>query len=128
MAPFSTKPAVLAPFVAKQIKRGVLGRLEKSRVPLIASIRDEAKFGQRTTFDIPQARLVLMNARIALVQGQYSRVVTTYNLIGAIGLASRLKRSSSKLPITRRAERNCPWGAWLRDSARSRSPDLPIRV
>ncbi len=54
----------------------------------LAGIREEAKFGQRTTFDILQAQLVLVNARIALVQGQYSRVVTTYNLLGAIGRLS----------------------------------------
>ncbi len=54
----------------------------------LAGIREEAKFGQRTTFDILNAQLVLVNARIALVTGQHSRVLTTYNLLGAIGRLS----------------------------------------
>jgi outer membrane protein len=54
----------------------------------LAGIREEAKFGQRTTFDILNAQLVLVNARIAMVTGQYSRVVSTYNLLAAIGRLS----------------------------------------
>jgi outer membrane protein len=54
----------------------------------LAGIREEAKFGQRTTFDILNAQLVLVNARIALVGGQYQRVVTTYNLLAAMGRLS----------------------------------------
>ncbi|MGA8169362.1 MAG: TolC family outer membrane protein [Methylocystis sp.] len=51
----------------------------------LAGIREEAKFGQRTTFEILQGQLVLVNARTALVTGQYSRVISTYNLLAAIG-------------------------------------------
>ena len=54
----------------------------------LAGIREEAKFGQRTTFDILQAQLVLVNARVALVTGQHSRVVSTYNLLAAVGRLS----------------------------------------
>ena len=46
--------------------------------------------------------------------------------IGALALSGTTRGGA----ITRRAERDRPWGAcaWPLDSARSRSPDLPIRV
>ena len=51
----------------------------------LAGIREEAKFGARTTWDILNAQLMLVNARIALVTGQRDRVISTYNLLAAIG-------------------------------------------
>ena len=54
----------------------------------LEGIREEAKFGLRTTWDILNAQLTLVNARIALVIGQRERVVTTYNTLAAIGQLS----------------------------------------
>jgi outer membrane protein len=51
----------------------------------LAGVREEAKYGARTTWDILNAQLTLVNARIALVTGQRDRVISTYNLLGAIG-------------------------------------------
>lgn len=54
----------------------------------LSGIREEAKFGQRTTWDILNAQLTLVNARIALVIGQRDRIMTTYNTLAAIGQLS----------------------------------------
>jgi outer membrane protein len=54
----------------------------------LAGIREEAKYGARTTWDILNAQLTLVNARIAMVIGQRERIVTTYNLLGTIGRLS----------------------------------------
>jgi outer membrane protein len=54
----------------------------------LAGIREEAKYGARTTWDILNAQLILVNARVALVTGQRERVVSTYNLLGTMGRLS----------------------------------------
>ncbi len=54
----------------------------------LAGIREEAKFGQRTSWDILNAQLTLVNARIAFVMGQRDRVMSTYNLLAATGQLS----------------------------------------
>jgi outer membrane protein len=54
----------------------------------LAGIREEAKYGSRTTWDILNAQATLVNARVALVTGQRERVITTYNLLNAIGRLS----------------------------------------
>jgi outer membrane protein len=54
----------------------------------LAGVREEAKYGARTTWDILNWQLTLVNARIALVSGQRERVVSTFNLLGAIGSLS----------------------------------------
>jgi outer membrane protein len=48
-------------------------------------IREEARVGQRTTFDILVAQQNLVNARTALVTAQHDRVVASYNLLAAVG-------------------------------------------
>jgi outer membrane protein len=54
----------------------------------LAGVREEAKYGARTTWDILNAQLQLVNARIGLVTGQRERIITTYNLLGVIGRLS----------------------------------------
>jgi outer membrane protein len=51
----------------------------------LAGIREELKYGQRTTWEILNAQLTLVNARIYYVVGQTQRVVSTFGLLAAIG-------------------------------------------
>lgn len=51
----------------------------------LAGIREEAKVGQRTTFDVLTAQQTLLNARVSLVTAQRDRVVASYTVMGAIG-------------------------------------------
>jgi outer membrane protein len=48
-------------------------------------IREEARVGQRTTFDILVAQQNLVNARTALVAAQHDRIVASYTLLAAVG-------------------------------------------
>ena len=48
-------------------------------------IREEARVGQRTTYDILVAQQTLVNARTALVTAQHDRVVASDTLLGAAG-------------------------------------------
>jgi outer membrane protein len=51
----------------------------------LAGIREEAKVGQRTTFDVLTAQQTLLNARVSLVTAQRDRVVASYNVMASIG-------------------------------------------
>jgi outer membrane protein len=51
-------------------------------------VREEAKVGQRTTLDVLNAEQALLNARVELVSAQHDRVVTSYNVLAAIGRLS----------------------------------------
>jgi outer membrane protein len=51
-------------------------------------IREEARVGQRTTFDVLTAQQTLVNARVALVTAQHDRVVASYTLLAAVGRLS----------------------------------------
>ncbi len=51
-------------------------------------VREEAKVGQRTTFDILQQQQILLNARVTLVTAERDRVVASYAVMGAIGRLS----------------------------------------
>ncbi len=55
-------------------------------------IREEAKVGQRTTFDVLTAQQTLLNTRVVLVTAQRDRVVASYAVLAAMGhlSASRL--------------------------------------
>jgi len=55
-------------------------------------IREEAKVGQRTTFDVLTAQQTLLNTRVVLVTAQRDRVVASYAVLAAMGYlsASRL--------------------------------------
>ncbi len=48
-------------------------------------VREEAKVGQRTTLDVLNAQLALLNARVNLVIAQRDRVVASYAALAAIG-------------------------------------------
>jgi outer membrane protein len=48
-------------------------------------IREEARVGQRTTFDVLTAQQTLVNARVAVVTAQHDRVVASYTLLSAVG-------------------------------------------
>lgn len=54
----------------------------------LSGIRQEARVGQRTTFDILTAQQNLVNARLALVVAQHDRVVASYDLLGSTGRLS----------------------------------------
>jgi outer membrane protein len=54
----------------------------------VNGIREEAKAGQRTTFDVLVAQQTLVSARVALVTAQHDRVVASYAVLNAIGRLS----------------------------------------
>jgi outer membrane protein len=54
----------------------------------LAGIREEAKVGQRTTFDVLTAQQNLLNARVQLVSAQHDQVVASYAVLSAIGRLS----------------------------------------
>ncbi len=77
------------------------GQLETARAQLISGqaavtaaeialngIREEAKVGQRTTFDVLTAQQTLLNARVALVTAQRDRVVASYAVLSGMGQLS----------------------------------------
>jgi outer membrane protein len=51
-------------------------------------VREEARVGQRTTFDVLTAQQTLVNARVAVVTAQHDRVVASYSLLSAVGRLS----------------------------------------
>lgn len=48
-------------------------------------VRQEAAVGSRTTLDVLNAEQALLQARVALVRAQHNEVVTTYQVLNAIG-------------------------------------------
>lgn len=54
----------------------------------LAGIREEARLGQRTTFDILYAQQQLLGARVVLVTAQHDAVVASFSLLAAIGRLS----------------------------------------
>jgi len=67
------------------------GQIQKAQAQVAASeralngMREEVRFGQRTTFDVLNAEQVLVNARVSLIVAQHDRVVASYNLLAAVG-------------------------------------------
>lgn len=74
------------------------GQLEAAKAQLISGqaavtaaeialngIREEAKVGQRTTFDVLTAQQTLLNTRVVLVTAQRDRVVASYAVLSAMG-------------------------------------------
>jgi outer membrane protein len=51
----------------------------------LAGVREEAKVGQRTTLDVLNAQLALLQARTQLVRAEHDQVVFSYSLISAVG-------------------------------------------
>ena len=70
------------------------GELQKAQVEVSAAeaavngIRKELVVGERTTFDLLNAQQVLVSARTALITAQHDRVVTSYNVLSAVGRLS----------------------------------------
>jgi outer membrane protein len=60
-------------------------------------IREEARVGQRTTFDVLTAQQTLLNARVSLVTAQRDRIVASYTVMAAIG---RLTAANLNLVVT----------------------------
>jgi outer membrane protein len=54
----------------------------------LAGVRNEALVGQRTTLDVLNAQLALLNARVNLVVSQRDRVVASFATLAAIGRLS----------------------------------------
>jgi outer membrane protein len=59
-------------------------------------IREEARVGQRTTFDVLTAQQTLVNARVAVVTAQRDRIVASYTLLASIG---RLDPRVIRIPV-----------------------------
>jgi outer membrane protein len=57
----------------------------KSAETALNGARQEAKVGQRTTFEVLQIQQQLFNARLALLVAQHDRVVASYGLLGSTG-------------------------------------------
>jgi len=51
-------------------------------------VREEARFGQRTTLDVLNAQQTLVSARTALVTAQHDRIVASYAVLAAVGSLS----------------------------------------
>ena len=84
-----------------QVQAGVVttwGQLEAAKAQILATeaqvasaeiafngVREEARVGQRTTFDILLQQQALVNARTALVTAQHDRIVASYTLLAAVG-------------------------------------------
>jgi outer membrane protein len=62
----------------------------------LEGVREEAKVGQRTTLDVLNAQLALLNARVNLVIAQRDRVVASYAALAAVG---RLSAQTLKLDV-----------------------------
>jgi outer membrane protein len=87
------------------------GQLEAAKAQILATqaqvasseialngVREEARVGQRTTFDILVAQQNLVNARAALVTAQHDRVVASYTLLAAVG-ALNLPTLGIRIPL-----------------------------
>jgi len=54
----------------------------------LAGVREEARLGQRTTFDILYAQQSLVNARITYVTAQHDRMIAAFSLLATTGRLS----------------------------------------
>lgn len=64
----------------------------------LEGIREEAKVGQRTTFDVLFAQQTLLDARVRLVIAQRDQVVASYAVMASIG---RLSAANLRLDVDR---------------------------
>ncbi len=82
------RQAVVAAWGANENSTGVLkaakAQVQAAEVAL-EGVREEAKVGQRTTLDVLNAELAVLNARVQLVTAQHDQVVNSYTLLSAIG-------------------------------------------
>jgi len=71
-------------------------RQVKASESALNGVRDEARFGERTTYDVLNAQQTLVNSRLNLLTAQHDRVLASYNLLSAVG---RLSASALHLPV-----------------------------
>ena len=81
---------------ATKVEVAAAERQVKAAESVLDGVRDEARLGQRTTLDVLNAQQALVNARVSLIAAQHDRVVTSYNLLSAVG---RLSASVLHLPV-----------------------------
>lgn len=51
----------------------------------LAGLREELQYGQRSTFEVVNYNQLLYSARVLFVTGQRDRIVSSYNMLGAMG-------------------------------------------
>jgi outer membrane protein len=54
----------------------------------LSGIREEARLGERTTFDILTAQINLLNARLLVVSAQHDEVLASYAVLASVGRLS----------------------------------------
>ena len=85
------RAGVVAAWGANANSAGVI-RAAKAQVDsaevALEGVREQAKVGQRTTLDVLNAQLAVLNARVQLVTAQHDQVVSSYTLLSAIGRLS----------------------------------------
>jgi outer membrane protein len=64
------------------------GREVQQSEKALAGVREEARLGQRTTFDVLYAQQSLLNARITYVTAQHDRILAAFSLVAATGRLS----------------------------------------
>ncbi|WP_448952358.1 TolC family outer membrane protein [Labrys neptuniae] len=64
----------------------------------LAGVREEAKVGQRTTFDVLQQQQLLLQARASLIQAQRDQIVAAYTVLSTVG---KLNASALGLKVAR---------------------------
>ena len=87
----SARAGVVTSFAQLQTaKASIVSNEAAARAAEIAltGVREEAKVGQRTTLDVLNAQLALVNARVNLVASQRDRVVASYAALASIGRLS----------------------------------------
>ncbi len=87
----SVRAAVVSAWGALDSARAVIQSAKaavKAAEIALDGIREEAKVGQRTTFDVLFAQQTLLNTRVSLVTAQRDRVVASYAVMAAIGRLS----------------------------------------
>lgn len=62
----------------------------------VSAMRSEVALGQRTSWDILNAQLVLVNARSAFVNAQRDRILSAYSLLAATG---QLSVATLRIPV-----------------------------
>ncbi len=51
----------------------------------LEGIREEARLGERTTFDILTAQINLLNARLLVVSAQHDEILYSYSVLASVG-------------------------------------------
>jgi outer membrane protein len=72
---------------AEAAKKSLVSSLAqvKAAEAALNGVREEARLGQRTTYDVLNAQQELVNARIAVVSAERDRVVNSFAMLAAVG-------------------------------------------